>query len=71
MAWQVGAEVNSDEQFGQALNVGPFGWPWFAIENRTTLSTDARSSTITARKCLGLTDLINPISSVEERWMPG
>lgn len=33
MAWKAGAEINSEEEFGQAKNVGPFGWPWYGIGN--------------------------------------
>ena len=33
MAWNAGAEFLSEEQFGQALYTGPFGWPWYGIGN--------------------------------------
>ncbi|MCL1835069.1 MAG: FAD-binding protein [Oscillospiraceae bacterium] len=33
MAWKAGANFMSEEQFGQALYTGPFGWPWYGIGN--------------------------------------
>ena len=33
MAWKAGAEMLSEERFGQAESTGPFGWPWYAIGN--------------------------------------
>ena len=33
MAWKAGAEFHSEDQFGQAMYTGPFGWPWYGIGN--------------------------------------
>ena len=33
MAWNAGAEVSSEEFFGQGSYTGPFGWPWYGIGN--------------------------------------
>jgi len=33
MAWKAGAEFLPEEQFGQSINTGPFGWPWYGVGN--------------------------------------
>ena len=33
MAWKAGAEFLPEEQFGQSIDTGPFGWPWYGIGN--------------------------------------
>ncbi|MDR2615611.1 MAG: FAD-binding protein [Oscillospiraceae bacterium] len=33
MAWNAGAELYSEESFGQTMFTGPFGWPWYGIGN--------------------------------------
>jgi len=31
MAWKAGAEFHKEEQFGDKMYTGPFGWPWYGI----------------------------------------
>jgi succinate dehydrogenase/fumarate reductase flavoprotein subunit len=71
MAWQVGAEMNSEEQFGQALNVGPFGWPWYAIGNPDNTWHGCTIVDNKGKEVPWVDGLDQPISTLEERWLPG
>lgn len=71
MAWDVGAEVNSEKQFGQSLNVGPFGWPWFAIGNPDDTWHGCTIVDNNGKEVPWLDGLDQPISTLEERWLPG
>ena len=71
MAWHAGAEMNSEKQFGQAQNVGPFGWPWFAIGNPDDTWHGCSIVDNNGKKLPWLDGLNQPIETQEERWLPG
>jgi len=71
MAWEAGAEMNSEHQFGQALNVGPFGWPWYGIGNPDNTWHGCTIVDNKGKEVPWVDGLDQPISTLEERWLPG
>ncbi|HHT17253.1 MAG TPA: FAD-binding protein [Papillibacter sp.] len=71
MAWRAGAEMNSEEQFGHALSVSPFGWPWYGIGNADNTWHGCTIVDNNGKEVPWVDGLMSPIDTVEERWLPG
>jgi hypothetical protein len=70
MAWNAGAELSSEEAFGQTQMTGPFGWPWYGVGNpdntwHPCTIVDNKGTVIPWIDSQG-----NPISTIEERTLP-
>ncbi|MDR0858060.1 MAG: FAD-binding protein [Oscillospiraceae bacterium] len=70
MAWNAGAELYSEQSFGQTMMTGPFGWPWYGIGNpdntwHPCTLVDNKGTVIPWIDSQG-----NPISTIEERTLP-
>jgi succinate dehydrogenase/fumarate reductase flavoprotein subunit len=70
MAWKAGVEFLSEEQFGQKVYTGPFGWPWYGIGNSDNTwhpctLVDNKGKEIPWTDVYG-----NPISAMKDRTLP-
>jgi succinate dehydrogenase/fumarate reductase flavoprotein subunit len=70
MAWKAGAEFPSEEQFGQNMFTGPFGWPWYGVGNPDNTWHPCPLVDNKGKEIPWIDAYGNPISKVEERTLP-
>ena len=70
MAWKAGAEFPSEEQFGQALYTGPFGWPWYGIGNPDNTWHPCPLVDNKGKEIPWIDTYGNPITTLEARTLP-
>jgi len=70
MAWKAGAEFQAEEQFGQNLYTGPFGWPWYGIGNPDNTWHPCSLVDNKGKEIPWVNSFGKPITTIEERTVP-
>ena len=70
MLWKAGAEFIGEEQFGQAMYTGPFGWPWYGIGNPDNTWHPCTIVDNKGKEIPWIDGNGKPISTIPERTVP-
>jgi succinate dehydrogenase/fumarate reductase flavoprotein subunit len=70
MAWQVGAELQSESDFGQTTYTSPFGWLWYGIGNPDNTWHGCPLVDNKGKEVPWVDSYGKPISTVEARTLP-